>query len=196
MDLDTITNKIAAQKMLINRLQQALSGVNLDAQRLHVKTISTELGVELLDLAAALVYLQHQDSKPYATADKQEVSNQKALDGRRSTIKMVRYRLNVGSLQRVNVEELKKILVDESGVDKNNIENINIQGSYTLIDLPDNMPQDIFLHLKSVEINHQKLDIRRVKTGNNKKRGKRRSRRARQLNYQTVQGASDQVNGG
>ena len=40
------------------------------------------------------------------------------------------------------------------------------------------MPPDIFLHLKTVEINQHKLDIRRVKT-NNKRRGNNYIRRGR-----------------
>jgi len=94
-------------------------------------------------------------------------------------IKMVRYRLDVGSKHQVAAEELKKILIEESGVDKNNINIINIQGDYTLVELPDEMPQDIFLHLKSVEIKQHKLDIKRLKT-RNKKRGSNRSRRGKQ----------------
>jgi len=93
-------------------------------------------------------------------------------------IKMVRYRLDVGCKHQVTSEELKKILIEESGVDKNNINNINIRGDYTLVELPDEMPQDIFLHLKSVEIKQHKLDIKRVKT-RNKKRGSNNRRRAR-----------------
>lgn len=197
MDQETKTSKIPAHKMLKNRLQQTLTGVNLDDQRILANTICTELGIELLDLAAALLYLNNQGgSKSYLSAAAQKANNQAVFDSKRSNIKMVRYRLDIGKQHHVTVEELKKVLVDESGVDKNNIDNINIQNSYTLIELPDNMPQDIFLHLKSVEINHQKLDIRRVKTGNNKKRGKKHSRRARQRNFQPAHAASDRVNGG
>ncbi len=94
-------------------------------------------------------------------------------------IKMVRYRLDVGCKHQVTLEELKKVLIEESGVDKNNINNINIQGDYTLVELPDEMPQDIFLHLKSVEIKQHRLDIKRVKARNNK-RGNNHSRRGRQ----------------
>lgn len=96
-------------------------------------------------------------------------------------IKMVRYRLDIGCKHQVTLEELKKILVEESGVDKNNINNINIQGDYTLVELPDEMPQDIFLHLKSVEIKQHKLDIKRVKARNNK-RGNNYGRHTRQRN--------------
>jgi len=68
------------------------------------------------------------------------------------------------------LEQLKKVLIEESGVDKNNINNVNIQGDYTLVDLPDAMPPDIFQHLKSVEINQHKLDIRRVRRAIKKRR--------------------------
>jgi hypothetical protein len=91
---------------------------------------------------------------------------------------MVRYRLDVGSSHQVTLEDIKKVLVQESGVDKNNIKNVAIRELYTLIDLPDAMPPDIFQHLKTVEINQQKLDIKRVKTRNNKKRGFPRNRRS------------------
>ncbi|MGZ4977253.1 MAG: DbpA RNA binding domain-containing protein [Methylobacter sp.] len=94
-------------------------------------------------------------------------------------IKMIRYRLDVGSKHKVTSEELKKILIEESGVDKNNINNINIQGEYTLVELPDEMPQDIFLHLKSVEIKQRKLDIKRVKARNKKRNNYNRRGRHR-----------------
>ncbi len=42
---------------LKNRLQQVLNGGNLDAQRALIKGIATELGTDILDCAAALVYL-------------------------------------------------------------------------------------------------------------------------------------------
>ncbi|MDI1231177.1 MAG: DbpA RNA binding domain-containing protein [Methylobacter sp.] len=107
-------------------------------------------------------------------------------------IKMVRYRLGVGCKHQINSEELKKVLIDESGVDKNNINNINIQGDYTLVELPDEMPQDIFLHLKSVEIKQHKLDIRRVKA-RNKKRDKNQCRRGKQRVRSSGNSGSERV---
>jgi DbpA RNA binding domain. len=92
---------------------------------------------------------------------------------------MVRYRLNIGSEHSVSIEQLRETLIEESGVDKKNINNINIQRTYTLIELPDEMPPDIFQHLKSVEINQCKLDIKRLKPRNNKKRGNNHFRRNR-----------------
>ncbi|TAK61428.1 DbpA RNA binding domain-containing protein [Methylobacter sp.] len=110
-------------------------------------------------------------------------------------IKMVRYRLDVGCKHQITPEELKKVLIEESGVDKNNVNNINIQGDYTLVELPDEMPQDIFLHLKSVEIKQHKLDIKRVKV-RNKKRGNSHNRRGRQRTPRPDNGGPNQVSGG
>jgi hypothetical protein len=184
------------ESMLKNNLQQILTCENLDAQRLLVKDLVTELGVEIPDLAAALLYLNHRDKKSILPIEEQKFSHPTVLECNPPSFKFIRYRLAVGSQHQVTENQLKKMLVDESGVDKNNINNVLIQGLYTLLDLPDNMPQDIFLHLKSMEINNQKLDIKRVKSGNHKKRGKNRSRRGRQRNSKLVHVAPDPINGG
>ncbi|MFI3156186.1 MAG: DbpA RNA binding domain-containing protein [Methylococcaceae bacterium] len=110
-------------------------------------------------------------------------------------IKMVRYRLSVGCKHQVTSEEIKKVLIEESGVDKNNIKIINIQGDYTLVELPDEMPQDIFLHLKMVEIKQHKLDIKRVKV-RSKKRGNHYNRRGRSRALSSDNSGSNQVSGG
>ena len=104
---------------------------------------------------------------------------------------MVRYRLEVGIKHGITLEKLKKTLVEESGVDKNNINNVDIKNFYTLMELPDEMPQDIFQHLKSVEINQQKLDIKRIKNRNHPKRRHHRSGRGRQRKQTLPKEAAD-----
>jgi len=128
----------------------------LDKQRGLISEVAAELGTDILQCAAALLYLTQQ---PDCDTPAQEANGTTFP----STIKMVRYRLDLGHQHQLTLEQLKKILVEESGVDKNNINNVSIRGLYTLLDLPDAMPPDIFQHLKSVEINQRKLDIRRVK---------------------------------
>ncbi|MFA6163044.1 MAG: DbpA RNA binding domain-containing protein [Methylobacter sp.] len=175
-------------------LQKIVSCENLDAQRSLIKSIATELGIDILDCAAALVYLtQETAAMKYAPRWEQKEEKQSLPETIQPGIKMVRYRLDVGRKHQVTLEQLKKVLIEESGVDKNNINNVNIQGDYTLVDLPDAMPPDIFLHLKSVEINQHKLDIRRVKA-RNKKRGNSNFRRGRQRNAQSGNEGVDQIN--
>ena len=175
-------------------LQKIVNCEHLDTQRILIKSIATELGIDILDCAAALVYLAQETAAiKYAPREEQKTENQLVPESVQPSIKMVRYRLDVGRKHQITLEQLKKVLIDESGVDKNNIKNVNIQGDYTLVDLPDAMPPDIFQHLKSVEINQHKLDIRRVKA-RNKKRGNSNFRRGRQRNAQPGNEGADQIN--
>jgi len=178
---------------LKNRILQILNSNNLEAQRNLISAITAELEIDNLTCAAALVHLMQITCPLDNLADK-KIELKPSTKNHRSNIKMVRYRLDVGSKHQVTVEALKKVLIEESGVDKNNISNVNIQGLYTLIELPDEMPPDIFQHLKSVEINQHKLDIRRVKNRNNKKRGNHHIRRGRQQNPKSGNEVSNQAN--
>jgi DbpA RNA binding domain len=176
---------------LKNRLLKILAVENLETQRNFIKTITHELEIDSLTCAAALIYLIQQFEAP-SSKDK-SVDSQLPTKNKSFTIKMVRYRLDVGSDNSITSEQLKKVLIEESGVDKNNINNINIQRTYTLIELPDEMPPDIFQHLKSVEINQQKLGIKRVKTRTNKKRGNNPLRRGRKRDVTTELRSPDKM---
>jgi hypothetical protein len=193
-----MTDYLSKEEPLKNRIQQVLNSENLDIQRELIGAIAAELEIDCLTCAAALAYLTQSIENTQAPIA--------ALLGNKKTapllttkntplgIKMVRYRLDVGSKHSITLEQLKKVLVEESGVDKNNISNVNIQNLYTLIELPDEMPPDIFHHLKSVEINQHKLDIRRVKA-RNKKRVSTHMRRGRKRNPKPDNEISDQVHG-
>ena len=159
-----------------DQLKNILSSTNLDAKREQIHMLCAELDIDSLTCASALLTLiAGQDSLPVAPAlYTPSLTTSTVVTG----IKMIRYRLDVGSKHQITVDQLKKLLIEESGVDKNNIHNIHIHSLYTLLELPDEMPPDIFLHLKAQEINQHKLDIRRVKT-NNKRRGNNFIRRGR-----------------
>jgi len=191
-----MTDYLSREESLKNRIKQILSSGNLDAQREVISALAAELEIDSVTCAAALVYLiqANENASPSSSLVDQKTGHQIPAKNASVGIKMVRYRLDVGSKHRITLEELKKVLVEESGVDKNNITNVSIQYLYTLIELPDDMPPDIFQHLKSVEINQQKLDIRRVKT-RQKKRGSNLNRRGRKREPRPVSEVSDQVNG-
>ena len=160
-----------------NQLQQVLNSTDLEANRALIRTLCIDLKIDNLTCAAALLTLvpaTEQELLPLQAAPTATLTISTVATG----IKMIRYRLDVGSKQLITADQLRKLLIEESGVDKNNIHNIHIHSLYTLLELPDEMPPDIFLHLKTVEINQHKLDIRRVKT-NNKRRGNNYIRRGR-----------------
>ncbi|MDD1618801.1 MAG: DbpA RNA binding domain-containing protein [Methylococcaceae bacterium] len=190
-----MTDYLSKEESLKNHIEQILKNENLDIHRALISAIAAELGIDSLTCAAALTYLTQSienTTNPVFLSD-QKTGNQFPAKNPQLGIKMVRYRLDVGSKHRITAELLKKVLVEESGVDKNNINNVNIQNLYTLIELPDEMPPDIFQHLKSVEINQHKLDIRRVKARNNKKRGNKYIRRGRKRDPNSGNEISDQV---
>lgn len=186
-------NSVAAEpagqaEPLKKRLQQVLNSENLEPHRNLIRAIAAELGADILDCAAALLYLQP------SAANIRPINPweaQKPVPPNLLPMIMVRYRLEVGRTHQVALEEIKKVLVEESGVDKNNINRVNIHDAYTIIELPAGMPPDIFQHLKSVEINQQKLNITRVKARSNKKRGKSNFRRGRQRTPQSDSHSTD-----
>jgi hypothetical protein len=186
---------LSNEKPLKNRIQQIINSENLDTQRELISIIAAELEIDSLTCAAALAYLTQpiQNTSIPAFFENNKADAQLPAKTPPLGIKMVRYRLDVGIKHRITLEQLKKVLVEESGVDKNNINNVNIQNLYTLIELPDEMPPDIFQHLKSVEINQHKLDIRRVKT-RNKKRGNIHLRRGRKRDSTPGNEISAQIN--
>jgi len=142
--------------MLAERLRTVLATVPLQRHQSIIQDMAAELGVDILPCAAALLHLVQPNAN--LNPELPKPSNCPAPN-----LKMIRYRLDIGSQHQLSMEQLIKIMVTESGVDKNNINNISIRDSYTLIDLPDAMPQDIFQHLRSVELNGRKLGIKRVK---------------------------------
>jgi len=160
---------------LKNTITQVIDSQNLTAEKSTLNTLAGELGISILDCAAALLYL-HQRT-PADTNEQAEITLPPSEPKISPFIKMVRYRLNVGLKQQITLDTLKQVLVDESGVDVNNIKNISMREHYTLLELPDAMPPDIFQHLKTVAINQHELDIKRLKA-RHKKRGGYRHRRA------------------
>jgi len=158
-------------QLLKSRIAEIIRGQDIESDRAKVNALAAELGVSVLDCAAALLSLYQVN---YAD---EEVSlpSLKIATPIASTIKMVRYRLSVGLKHLITLDILKQVLVEESGVDVNNIKNVSIRHDYTLLELPDAMPPDIFQHLKTVTINQHELDIKRLKP-RYKKRGYQRRR--------------------
>ncbi|WP_031435534.1 DbpA RNA binding domain-containing protein [Methylomarinum vadi] len=148
------------------RLQKVLCSENLQQQRDLIQRIAAELKLDMLDCAAALVYLSQPNLYQSVKKTHSECTHSLNFEIPLSAPKRksVRYRLEVGSRHQVKPEEIKDILVAESGVDRNRIGRIDIRDHYTLVELPDGMPADIFQLLGEVEIRRQKLNIKRLKS--------------------------------
>lgn len=173
--------------VLLNKIRENSTSEALNVSRELIQKIAVELNISYLDCAAALALAQTQ----LATTSSSDANQNKPESGsfkktHTAGIRLIRYRLDIGRNHKVNMEVLKKVLVEESGVDVNNIVNLRIEDNFSLVDLPDEMPQEIFHHLKNFEINSQKLAIKRLKF-RNKRRGQQRFKRVNPHKTSTTQ---------
>jgi len=72
---------------------------------------------------------------------------------------MICYRIEVGHTHGVQPKNIVGAIANEAGVDSKHIGAIDIQENFSLVDLPDGMPDEIFRHLKNVYVCNQKLNI-------------------------------------
>lgn len=73
-----------------------------------------------------------------------------------------RFRIEVGHTHEVKAANIVGAIANETGLDSQHIGRINILDEYTLIDLPQGMPKDIFNEMKKVWVSGQQLKISRL----------------------------------
>jgi len=78
---------------------------------------------------------------------------------------MEQYRIEVGSVHDVKPGNIVGAIANESGLDAKFIGHIDIRSDYSVIDLPEGMPREIFDSLKKVWVSGQKLSISRMNPG-------------------------------
>lgn len=72
---------------------------------------------------------------------------------------MQRFRLEVGHNHKVKPGNIVGAIANEAGIDSKFIGRININDDYSLVDLPNDIPKEIFNDLKRVRVGGQKLNI-------------------------------------
>ncbi|MDD1622652.1 MAG: DbpA RNA binding domain-containing protein [Methylococcaceae bacterium] len=154
------------EEALEKYLQQVIRERNLAAQRELIQQAAARLNLSVLDCAAALLYL----SQPLLLPPQAKSSESKTESLPKPGYRSVRYRLDVGSQHHVSKEQIQAVLIEESGVDKKRIGRIDIRHNYTLVELPDGMPADIFQLLSEATIGERKLAIKRVKANRRRPR--------------------------
>jgi len=88
---------------------------------------------------------------------------------------MERFRIEVGHVHEVKPGNIVGAVANEAGIESQYIGRIQIFDDYSLIDLPEGMPKETFLHLQRVWVAKQQLRISKVNAGGAKgaeKRGK------------------------
>ncbi|MDD2740156.1 MAG: DbpA RNA binding domain-containing protein [Methylomonas lenta] len=149
---------------LNKRLQNVLKQANIESHRAVIQRISANLNIDIIDCAAALLYI----SQPHLIQNTIPQEPQKPIAVTPANNRNVRYRLDVGCQHNIDPEQLLAVIIEESGVDRSRITRLEIRDNYTLIDLPDGMPADIFQLLSEAYIGEYKLNIKRVKPNRRK----------------------------
>ncbi len=75
---------------------------------------------------------------------------------------MERFRLEVGEVHGVQPANIVGALANEAGLESQHIGRVDIHDEYSLVDLPEGMPKDIFRDLKKVWVSGQQLKITRL----------------------------------
>ncbi|MDH5445406.1 MAG: DEAD/DEAH box helicase [Gammaproteobacteria bacterium] len=74
---------------------------------------------------------------------------------------MLTYRIEVGRSHGVKPANIVGAIANEAGLDSKHIGHIKIENDYSLVDLPDGMPKEIFRDLQKVWVSGQQLKISR-----------------------------------
>jgi len=169
MDLEKTVHRSAFLKKELKfkkRLDQVLSTEDLSPYRDLVSRLLADSKEDCLDYAAALIFLSQPNLYPRhkGVISAPEIKKSPApILIAPSAPKMIRYRVDVGQKHQVSEDALRKLFIEEAGVDKKMIGDVEMRHHYTLIDLPDGMPADIFQLLSTVKIQQQTLKIKRLK---------------------------------
>jgi ATP-dependent RNA helicase DeaD len=95
---------------------------------------------------------------------------------RRPEAGMETYRVEVGHDHEVQPGNIVGAIANEAGLDSKNIGRIDIHDNYSLIDLPEGMPKEVYTDLRKTWVAGQKLNITRVKEAGDKPAPRRESK--------------------
>jgi len=169
------------------RISETLESEDLTFFNELIEGYQKEHEVPVEKLAAALAHMVQGDSPLLLAAQSerqdrkwQDDSREERAQGRRQSADrgerrtersrkdsppekgMERFRIEVGHEHGVKPGNIVGAIANEAGIDGENIGQINIQDDFSLIDLPEGMPKDIFNDLKNVWVSGQKLAISKV----------------------------------
>ena len=156
------------QSKLQDELGKIVKEQDLTEHQQLINKLAEQLKVDPLTYTAALISYIYESQN--STISKSTINRQeKQPKPVSSEMRMLWYRLEVGLKHQVAVTMLKRIMVDESGVEERLIGRVNIYDNYTLIQLPNGMPSELLRHLKTVTFNSHQLNIKRLKNRPNRK---------------------------
>ena len=92
---------------------------------------------------------------------------------------MERFRIEVGHQHKVKPGNIVGAIANEAGLDAQDIGHIDIHTEFSLVDLPNGMPNDVFQDLRKTWVCGQRLEISRIKPHEKKQKDKHETKKMR-----------------
>ena len=171
---ETVNNKRIAD--FKQKISDTIAAGELAFMRNLLDQYQHEHDVPALDIAAALAVLSMGDRPLLMEPDKTRPAKQ-AIDqrlpreertqrrnetGRLADSESERFRIEVGHEHGVKPGNIVGAIANEAGLESRHIGRIDINDTFSLIDLPVGMPADVFSDLKKVRVCGQPLNISRA----------------------------------
>lgn len=177
-----VSMAVEQQFTLEKQLKRVVAKEDLTANKALIEASARHLQLDYLDLAAALLFMTNPQPKlSEVVNNKFTVEKQKSHELIHA--QMVRYRIEIGRIHKINVNLIKDLLVEEAGVERTKIGYVDIFEHYTVLSLPPGMPVEILQTFKEVEINQKALDIKRISGAGKKYQADKNYRRGTRRHY-------------
>ena len=127
--------------------------------------VETEHNIPALELAAGLARKLQGDTpfflkeQPVRSSTRRETGRRQGERGERPGAGMRRYRLNVGRRDGVQPGNIIGAIANETGLPGRLIRNLSIEGDYSLVDLPADLPSDMMDTLKRIRVRGRALTV-------------------------------------
>lgn len=183
MNKRSISSVLEQQTELENQLKQIIAKEDLAANKALLEVSARHLGLDYLDLAAALLFLNRPKKPALSDLAANKFSQEKQKSYELINAQMVRYRIEVGRIHKLTIPIIKEILVDVSGVEHRKIGYIDMFEYYTVLSLPAGMPVDILQLLKETVVKDKEFDIKRLNGSGKKYRHEKSPRRGTRRHF-------------
>ncbi len=166
--MDLPSRDVVQNKRLESFREQITSIFNdedMTAYRELVDQLAVDTELETLDLASALLFMA-QKEKPLILPPEPEPRPRRdrdsERDGKRERINYADldvYRIEVGRNDGVQVKNIVGAIANEANINSRHIGDIRLHDSYSTVQLPKGMPDEVLQHLKGVFICRKKTEI-------------------------------------
>ncbi len=145
----------------------AMGDTQFHVYRELVEQYAREHEVDMTDVAAALAAMGQDDKEfflrpdpPQAKREPREPREQRERTPRPSSEGMAMYRLAVGKRHKIRPAMVVGALANEGGLKRSDFGKITIGIDHTLVELPADLPEEVFDQLAGTRISGRRIDLR------------------------------------